>query len=103
MPTLQVHTGGKSCHQYWVFVEPISIERWVALTIKAISALKSDPSVKNPSRLMRLPGFTYYNRKGESGPPASIVGCSGTRYSADELEAALANIDTAIQFLIICH
>ena len=93
-PTIQIYTGGKSCHQYWVFDEPISIERWAALTIKAISALKSDPSVKNPSRLMRLPGFTYYNRKGVSGPPASIVGCSGTRYSADELEAALANIDT---------
>jgi hypothetical protein len=96
-PTLQVYTGGKSYQQYWVFSEPINVDRWLALTLKAIKALDSDPSVKNPSRVMRLPGFTYYNRKGESGPPASIISCLDKTYSAEELELALAHVDISIR------
>lgn len=91
-PTMQIYTGGKSYHQYWVFSEPIPVERWKNLTLKAIHALKSDPQVKNPSRVMRLPGFKYYNREGAVGAIASIHHYSERKYSAEELEAALAEV-----------
>jgi predicted P-loop ATPase len=91
-PTIQTFTGGRSLQQYWVFTSPIEPERWLVLQEKLIAALKSDPSVKNPSRLMRLPGYTYYNKKGEQGPAASIYACSGTKYTAEELEKALAHV-----------
>jgi predicted P-loop ATPase len=91
-PTIQIWTGGKSLHQYWVLDSPISPERWLSLQEKLISALKSDPSVKNLSRVMRLPGYTYYNKKGEQGPAASIYACSGAMYKIEKLEGALAGI-----------
>lgn len=91
-PTMQVHTGGKSLHQYWVFQEPVDQERWRELTKKAIIRFKSDPTVKNPSRLMRLPGYTYFNKQGASGKASYFYSCSGTKYSVDELEKAFADV-----------
>jgi len=91
-PTIQIFTGGKSLHQYWVCTSPIEPGRWQVLQEKLIAVLKSDPSVKNPSRLMRLPGYTYYNKKGEQGPVASIYACSGTKYTVEDLEQALADV-----------
>ena len=91
-PTVQVFTGGKSLHQYWVFTSPIEPGRWLVLQEKLIALLKSDPSVKNPSRVMRLPGYTYFNKKGEQGPAASIYECSGKKYTVEELEDALAGV-----------
>ena len=92
-PTMQVYTGGKSLHQYWVFKEPINVDQWINLTAKAIVALKSDPTVKNPSRVMRLPGFTYYNREGQSGPASCFSSCIGFKYSLEQLQSALAGIE----------
>ena len=91
-PTMQVFTGGKSLHQYWVFDKPVNVKQWRMLTQKAIAALNSDPSVKNPSRLMRLPGFKYYNQKGASGDVASIRSASGIKYTFDKLESCLISI-----------
>ena len=91
-PTMQVFTGGKSLHQYWVFDEPVTVKQWRLLTQKAITALNSDPSVKNPSRLMRLPGFKYFNQKGDSGDVASIRFTSGIKYSFAQLDACLPHI-----------
>lgn len=92
-PTIQVYTGGKSLHQYWVFQDAISVSQWTTLTQKAIVALKSDPTVKNPSRVMRLPGFTYYNREGKSGPASTIYGGSEIKYTFEHLQSQLANIE----------
>jgi predicted P-loop ATPase len=93
-PTIQVFTGGRSLQQYWGFTSPIDPERWLVLQEKLIAVLQSDPNVKNPSRVMRLPGYTYYNKKGEQGPAASIHACSGIKYTAEELERALADVKT---------
>lgn len=93
-PTIQIFTGGRSLQQYWVFTSPIDPERWLVLQEKLIAVLQSDPNVKNPSRVMRLPGYTYYNKKGEQGPAASIHACSGIKYAAEELERALADVKT---------
>ena len=91
-PTMQVFTGGKSLHQYWVFENPVDPMRWKALTQKAIQKFESDPNINNPSRVMRLPGFPYFDREGNKGELASIYACSGQKYRVEELEAALSDV-----------
>ena len=91
-PTMQVFTGGKSLHQYWVFENPVDPHRWKALTQKAIQKFESDPNINNPSRVMRLPGFPYFDCEGNKGELASIYACSGQKYRIEELEAALSDV-----------
>ena len=91
-PTVQVFTGGKSLHQYWVFENPVDPHRWKALTQKAIQRFESDPNINNPSRVMRLPGFPYFDREGNKGELAAIYACSGQKYRIEELEAALSDV-----------
>jgi hypothetical protein len=89
-PTLQVDTGGKSVHSYWVFDTPIPISLWRELQLDLIDFSKADPSNKNPSRVMRLAGSLYYPKGG--GDPlgvAQIVGKSGQFYSYEALRAAI--------------
>ena len=58
-PSLQVDTGGKSIHTYYLLDEPISPELWRSLQQGFIHHLKSDPSLHNPGRVMRLAGSVH--------------------------------------------
>lgn len=80
-PTIQVDTGGKSIHSYWVFEQPIAIKQWQELQADLLEYADGDRSIKNPSRVMRVPGFKHQ----KSGEVAEIVSSSGTRYSYQEL------------------
>ncbi|MGB3512975.1 MAG: DUF3987 domain-containing protein [Microcoleaceae cyanobacterium] len=80
-PTVQVDTGGKSIHSYWVLAQPIPIEQWKQLQADLLEYADADRSIKNPSRVMRVPGFKHQN----SGVSAEIISSSGTRYSYQEL------------------
>jgi hypothetical protein len=64
-PSIQVHTGGKSIHCYWVLDEPTTPAEWRVLIQRLIAHTGADPANKNPSRLMRLPGSIYINKQGE--------------------------------------
>lgn len=90
-PTVSVCTGGKSIHLYWVLVEPMAPEAWCELIKRLIEHCGADPQNKNPSRLMRLPGSIYYDKKtGEAtGTAAKIVSTCARRYSVSEIEACL--------------
>ena len=58
-PSLQVDTGGKSIHTYYLLDEPITPELWRTLQQGFIYHLKSDPSLHNPGRVMRLAGSIH--------------------------------------------
>jgi hypothetical protein len=58
-PTMQISTGGKSIHNYWTFNETIEPSTWKALQSDIIKFAKSDPLLKNPSRVMRLAGADH--------------------------------------------
>jgi hypothetical protein len=89
-PSILVHTGGKSLHAYWVLEQPISPEKWRAATRRLIAHTGSDPQCSNPSRVMRLPGTTYYDKKtGQRGGTASIISAPGTRYALAALVEVL--------------
>jgi uncharacterized protein (DUF927 family) len=99
-PTFQVDTGGKSIHSYWVLSEPVAIEHqppekeggkgrctgdWIDLQRDFLEYSNGDRSIKNPSRVMRLAGFTH---KG-TGDSSNIISRAGKTYSYDELRTLI--------------
>jgi len=87
-PTFQVDTGGRSIHSYWVFAEPLPVTDWCALQARLLAHTNSDRSLKNPSRVMRLPGC-FYLKSGAAPVLTRIVTQAGTRYSVEQLERVL--------------
>ncbi len=56
-PTLGV-TSGHGIHVYWRLAEPITdLAAWRKIQINLNAHVKADPTIKNPERIMRLPGF----------------------------------------------
>ena len=89
-PTFQIDTGGKSIHSYWVFDKPSSVEDWKTLQTDLLEYSYGDRSIKNPSRVMRVPGFVHQ----KSGNQSEIVSQSGKRYSIEELRQAIPTQQT---------
>ena len=89
-PTVMVSTGGKSVHCYWVLQQPLPPLEWKRITARLIAHSNSDPQCSNPSRVMRLPGSIYYDKKtGEHTGKCRILSGTDTRYSAAEIEDCL--------------
>ena len=84
-PTIQVDSGGKSIHSYWVFDKPIEIADWKTLQSDLLDFSEGDKSIKNPSRVMRLAGAIHIGENGNN--QSVIVSNSGTRYSFDNLRS----------------
>ena len=86
IPTLQVDTGGKSVHTYYLLDEPASPELWRTLQQRFIHHLKSDPSLHNPGRVMRLAGSVHP----DTGEVATIINSSGESYPLEIFTSLLA-------------
>jgi hypothetical protein len=54
-PTFVVETR-RSLHCYWALSEPLPVETWKALQAELLRLTESDPTISNPSRVMRLAG-----------------------------------------------
>lgn len=91
-PTMQVSTGGKSIHNYWVLSEPLPPERWRELQRLLLEHADADRSLKNPSRVMRLPGCWYMHPSNQPGELVQITRETQRRYSPSELEACLPEL-----------
>jgi hypothetical protein len=91
-PTFQVDTGGKSIHSYWVFDQPLSIEKWCSLQRDLLELADGDRSIKNPARVMRLAGAWHISFDEEGNPvynQSLITSESGKVYTYEELRAAI--------------
>jgi hypothetical protein len=84
-PSLQVYTGGKSVHSYWVLSEPVDVPTWTKLQSDLLDFSDADRTIKNPSRVMRLAGSLYINKSGEAVGVAQIIRNSGKKYTLEEL------------------
>jgi hypothetical protein len=96
-PTVQVDTGGKSIHSYWVLDQPIHPELWAfdegksnwkGLQADLLKYANADQSLVNPNRVMRLAGCWYMVNDGSDTHAVAqsrIVGGCGKRYSYAEL------------------
>ena len=84
-PTVQVNTGGKSIHSYWVFDQPIEVSLWKQLQADLLEYANADRTIKNPSRVMRLPGCAHQS----SQKTSTIISSSGKRYTYSCLRAVV--------------
>ncbi|MFP5265565.1 MAG: DUF3631 domain-containing protein [Blastocatellia bacterium] len=57
----------KSVHAYWFVDGDCSESEWRELQVRLIAYFKSDPTIKNPSRLMRLPNLNHVSVNGDGG------------------------------------
>lgn len=88
-PTMQVSTGGKSIHNYWVLSDAITTEHWKLIQARLLNYADADRSTKNLARVMRLPGTYHAGADGTLGSMCQIVGFTGKRYTIFDLESAL--------------
>ena len=85
-PTVQIDTGHKSIHSYWVLDQPLAPEQWRDLQKRLLNFADADRSINNPSRVMRLPGTIHP----KTGKPCQIANAAGARYSVEEISKAIA-------------
>jgi hypothetical protein len=99
-PSAVVATGGPSLHCYWLTEEPMEPEAWRVLQRRLIEFAGGDRACKNPSRVMRLPGFRYVDKTTGNVTDrfAELIHQGGGRYSVAEIEACLpeASSPTAV-------
>jgi hypothetical protein len=92
-PSLVIQSG-HGIHVYWRLSEPLTdLCVWSQVQRLLIAALRSDASIHNPERMMRLPGFL--NVKCEPHVPCSILDKDRERrYEFGELSRLLQRQDT---------
>jgi hypothetical protein len=49
----------KSVHAYWLCAPGVTLEGWAGIQLRLIAYFGSDESIKNPSRVMRLPNLNH--------------------------------------------
>jgi hypothetical protein len=76
VPSIRVETF-KSVHAYWLIKGDCNEEQWRDVQERLIEYFHSDNSIKNPSRVMRLPFFNHVSYDTEKGTysfkPVSVV------------------------------
>ena len=87
-PTLQIDTAGKSIHTYWVLDQSIRPDRWEPIQARLLDHADADRSVKDCSRVMRLPGVLRRDAEGNLNR-TSIITSNANRYRPEDIEACL--------------
>ena len=88
-PSLQVDTGGKSIHNYWILKKGIDAKTWRVLQERLLDHADADRALKNPSRVMRLPGTYHMNDDGTPNAMTRIIHSSDKKYTVKEIEDCL--------------
>ena len=89
-PSAVVRTGGGSLHFYWLLSEPMrDTAQWQTDMQRLAAHLGSDPSINDPSRVMRLPGT--WSMDGNQQPVAMVelIHESSARYTRDQIISRL--------------
>jgi hypothetical protein len=92
VPSIRVETL-KSVHAYWLIEGDSTEEQWRDVQERLIEYFHSDNSIKNPSRVMRLPYFNHVSYDTEKGTysfkPVSLVKFEkGLRYTVGQMREA---------------
>lgn len=88
-PSALVQSSNGKFHAYW-FTHQTSTEVTAQLTADAADIAGTDPSVKSPERVMRLPG-TWHMKAPSTPQPVKLLSCSkDRRYSGDAVLRILA-------------
>ena len=88
-PSLQIDTGGKSIHNYWILKKSIDPKTWKPIQERLLDHADADRALKNPSRVMRLPGTHHMNEDGSPGGLTTIINNSNKTYLLEDIEKKL--------------
>jgi len=88
-PTMVIFSG-HGVHCYWRLTVPITPDQWRPKQERLNPHLGSDPTIKNPERIMRLPGFR--NVKAEPVDCFVIHANADMVYSLTDIEAHLPEL-----------
>jgi len=93
-PSLIVQSSAPhKVHAYWLVTDLRDMNLWRRLQAQLIAHFGADPVCRNPSRIMRIPGFWHH----KSEPVQTrILEAAGTVYSVDEL-VELFGLDPELQ------
>lgn len=99
-PSIRVQTK-KSVHAYWLIEGDCSESQWRDVQARLISYFGGDSSIKNPSRVMRLPYF-YHLSMNESGElcrqRVEIVHFDSTvRFTVEQMQGAFEGGNNSIE------
>lgn len=95
-PSVRVETR-KSVHAYWPLSGECSETEWRGIHESLIARFNGDPKIKNPSRVMRLPGFDHLYVNGSGIERKKVVIHTfrpDRRYTTAELIAAFPPSET---------
>lgn len=89
-PSLQIWTGGKSVHHYWILEKPCTCIEWQQAQRQLFAHVKAatpdaviDTSLCNPARVMRLAGALHP----ETGELSRVISATGERFPLARLLA----------------
>ncbi len=85
-PAIRVRTK-KSMHSYWPIEGPCTRQEWEDMQARLIHFFDSDPSIKNPSRVMRVPGYDHIDDAGNRRTVA-IREFTQRKFTLAEMQAA---------------
>lgn len=89
-PSIVIVSGG-GVHVYWLLAEPITdMAAWRATMQGIIDTLASDATIKNPERVMRLPGTRNVKPDRPGRPWCRIITASDARHPASAFPVAVA-------------
>jgi len=91
-PSLQIDTGNKSIHNYWVLKKVIDPKTWKPIQERLLDHADADRALKNPSRVMRLAGTYHMKDNGKQGGMTKIIYRSDKKYSYKDIEACLPTL-----------
>jgi hypothetical protein len=91
-PSIRVETS-KSVHAYWLIEGDCNEEEWRDVQQRLIDYFHSDKTIKNPSRVMRIPYFNHVSYDSEKGiysrKPVSLVNFDkNLRYTVGQMREA---------------
>ena len=88
---LQIDTGGKSIHNYWVLKKTIDPKTWRPIQERLLDYADADRALKNPSRVMRLPGTFHMGDDGTKREMTRIISSCEKKYTVKDIEDCLPN------------
>ena len=91
-PSIQIDTGGKSIHNYWVLKKVIDPKTWKPIQERLLDHADADRALKNPSRVKRLAGTYQMKDNGKRGGMTKIIHISDKKYTVKEIESCLPTL-----------
>jgi len=94
-PHIEVSTSPGKYHRYW-FIKPEtapSIDEWQAVMNRMAADFGSDPSAKDPSRVLRLPGFYHQKDPNNPHPVKSRVKSKDNPYTWSKITAKIPPLE----------